>query len=170
MKKNERILNRLITLKEALIKDPTMGIVKQKRATGLSTFMIGTLRKNEILVNYGTQRNLNWQWVGISPNLKMADRLVKEGIEYSRQNRAKLIEREQNKAKQEEVREALILKGTTNVDRKPFIQAIINVMTKSNGGSLNISLIDNKVSIQTDKVNFTTTDVVLFEEILNTIA
>ena len=100
----------------------------------------------------------------------MADRLIKEGIEYSRQNRAKLLEREQNKAKQEEVREALILKGASNVDRKPFIQAIINVMMKSNNGSLNISLIDNKVSIQTNKVNFTTTDVVLFEEILNTIA
>lgn len=170
MKKNEKILNRLITLKEALAKDPTMGIIGQKRATGLSTFMIATLRKNEILVNYGTQRHLNWQWVGISPNLKMADRLIKEGIEYSRQNRAKLLERRNNKAKQEEVRDALILKGTSNVDRKPFIQAIINVMTKSNNGSLNISLIDNKVSIQTDKVNFTTTDVVLFEEILNTIA
>lgn len=168
--KAQKYLQLILDFKRDVEQNPNRTMVSHLGKGKLPYTFIKALFEGGLVKNNGTTKRPNIVWTGIEPNIALVRRLYTrvDQMNYNLYNSKRVRPTSKNKVAEVEVVDPQVV-STTPV-RKPFIQAIINVMTKNNRGNLNISLINDRISIQTEKVNFTTTDVVLFEEILNTIA
>lgn len=166
----QKYLQLIVAFKKDVEQNPNKTMVSHLGKGKLPYAFVKALFEGGLVRNNGTTKRPNIVWTGIEPNLALVRRLYTrvDQINYNLYNSKRVRPTAAKKVTETIVVEPQVV--STTPSRKPFIQAIINVMTKSKSSSLNISLIDNKATIQTDKVNFTTTDVVLFEEILSTIA
>lgn len=166
----QKYLQLIVAFKKEVEQNPNKTMVSRLGTGKLPYAFVRALFEGGLVKNNGTTKRPNVVWTGIEPNLALVRRLYTrvDQINHNFYNSRTPRKTAAKKVVETAVVDAQVVSATPV--RKPFVQAIINVMTKSNNGNLNISLIGDKVTIQTDKVNFTTTDVVLFEEILNTIA
>ena len=168
--KAQKYLQMIVDFKRNVEQNPNKTMVSHLGKGKLPYAFVRALFEGGLVKNNGTTKRPNIVWTGIEPNIALVRRLYTrvDQINYNLYNSKRTRTAATKKVAEVAVVEPQVVSATPT--RKPFIQAIINVMTKSNNGSLNISLIGDKITIQTNKVNFTTTDAVLFEEILNTIA
>jgi hypothetical protein len=168
--KAQKYLQLILDFKRDVEQSPNRTMVSHLGKGKLPYAFIKALFEGGLVKNNGTTKRPNIVWTGIEPNIALVRRLYTrvDQINYNLYNSKRVRTTSKKNVSEIEVVKPQVVSSTPV--RKPFIQAIINVMTKTNNGNLNISLIGDKITIQTNKVNFTTTDAVLFEEILNTIA
>lgn len=164
--KAQKYLQMIVDFKKDVEQNPNKTMVSRLGKGNLPYAFVRALFEGGLVKNNGTTKRPNVVWTGIEPNLALVRRVYArvDQINHNFYNSRKPRPTSAKKVAETVVVEPQVVSATRT--RKPFIQAIINVMTKSNNGSLNISLIGDKITIQTNKVNFTTTDAVLFEESL----
>mgnify|MGYP000220873333 CR=1 FL=1 len=70
-----KTLEKLIDLRNFIVKNPKSPSTKWHKKTSCDVSAILTLKKHNIVVNKGSARKPMWEWAGVIPNYKTAERI-----------------------------------------------------------------------------------------------
>ena len=84
-----RVLIALRAIEDSIKKDPSKAISKIPKTYGLQGSLVRILSLNKIINNKGSMNKPFYEWMSISPNLKMAEKVVYEIDNYKSESKSK---------------------------------------------------------------------------------